>query len=62
MHHEVSVIESDYELSERLGAEILAAGCEPLDAAPVTRKLTCLRPARKVNLVTGEVTEWMEEF
>jgi hypothetical protein len=34
MHHEETVIAADYELSERLGAEILAAGCEPVSDAP----------------------------
>jgi hypothetical protein len=62
MHHDEIEIARDYELSERLGAEILAAGCTPVEAETVTRKLTCLRPARRVNLVTGEVVEYWEEF
>jgi hypothetical protein len=34
MHHDQALIDADYELSERLGAEILAAGCEPVSDSP----------------------------
>lgn len=37
-HHDESRIQADYELSERLGAELEAAGCMPLDEAPIEIK------------------------
>ena len=51
-------IASDFELSERLGAEILAAGCEPVRAEHTERKGGCMVLVPRTNLVTGAT--WME--
>lgn len=64
LHHAHEVIAADYELSERLGAEILAAGCEPLDAplAPVksyVRNLVQYWSARSGTIETTLV--WVVE-
>lgn len=61
MHHDAAEIEADFELSERLGAELLAAGCEPLPAeVKVITKTHYLVPTRRVNLLTG-VSSWTLE-
>lgn len=54
-HCDADRIQADYELSERLGAEILAAGCESLAPSPKVKSYAT-RWDRKVNLVTGHVT------
>lgn len=53
---------ADFELSERLGAEILALGAgEPANTqAPKGRNW--YQPVRKVNLVTGESSVELERI
>lgn len=50
-------IAADYELSERLGREILDAGCEPLaPSAPVKSYMAVL--VTRTNVVSQQ--QWME--
>lgn len=55
-HHNPETIARDYELSERLGVELEALGCEGLyEAQPALRARLVTSYVRKSNLLTGEV-------
>jgi hypothetical protein len=61
MHHDAAEIAADYELSERLGQEILAADCEPLiELPPDVLKRYCIESKRRFRVVDGEIEIWTE--
>lgn len=47
-------VAADYELSERLGREILEAGCEPLPSSPVKVRW-CYSTVRRFSCMGGVI-------
>jgi hypothetical protein len=63
LDHDAEVIAADFELSERLGQEILAADCEPLVDLPrdvLRRYMT--ENKRRFRVVDGEIEIWTEQI
>lgn len=55
-HWEPEAIAADYELSEQLGREIEAAGCEPLAELPAEHKASWFRTSKtRFAVVDGEI-------
>lgn len=57
MDHDADKIAADYELSERLGAEIIAADYEPLPQAPKAKGYMAVLVTR-TNVVSQQ--QWQE--
>jgi hypothetical protein len=60
MDHDETVIAADFELSERLGREILEAGCTPILETKVLPRLFWTRTVGKWAVIYGEIVTWLE--
>jgi len=61
-HNTDETIAADYELSERLGRELEAAGCEPLAAEPAAVKVTYMtRLVGRWAVTDTDIEFWFEQ-